>query len=83
MCTKFEIYTLTHYKDIKGDEIWVVWGLGVTKVIGSIAILYSAYDFLFDFNRNHASILYHFRVIGSYLLKVANFSPPHLHLSPL
>jgi len=40
------------------------------------------YDFLFDFNRNRASILYRFREIASYLSKVADFSPPHLHLSP-
>ena len=41
---------------MKGDknaEIGMVWGLGV---IGNIAIRYSAYDFLFDFNRNYASI---------------------------
>jgi len=41
-----------------------------------------AYDFLFDFNRNHASILYRFRDIASYLSKVADFDPPHLHLAP-
>ena len=40
-----------------------------------------AYDFLFDFNRNHASILYCFRDIASYLSKVADFNPPHLHLA--
>jgi len=42
------------------------------------------YDFLFDFNRNHASILYRFRDIGlaSYLSKVADFDPPHLHFAP-
>ena len=38
-------------------------------------------DLLFDFNRNHASILYRFRVIASYLSKVADFDPPHLHLA--
>ena len=42
------------------------------------------YDFLFDFNRNHASILYRFRDIGlaSYLSKVADFDPLHLHFAP-
>jgi len=45
-------------------------------------IRYGAYDFLFDFNRNHASILYRFRDITSYLSKVADFDPPHLHLAP-
>ena len=37
---------------------------------------------LFDFNRNHASILYRFRDIVHYLSKVADFNPPHLHLAP-
>jgi len=41
------------------------------------------YDFLFDFNRNHASILYRFRDIASYLLKIADFDTPHLHSAPL
>ena len=38
--------------------------------------------FLFDFTRNHASILYRFRDIAGYLWKVADFDPPHLHLVP-
>jgi len=42
--------------------------------------LSSKCDFLFDFNRNCASVLY--RYIASYLSKVADFSPPHLHLTP-
>jgi len=37
---------------------------------------------ILDFNRNHASILYRFRPIASYLSKVADFDPPHLHLAP-
>ena len=43
---------------------------------------YSAHDFLFDFNRNHASIVYRFRDIVGYLWKVADFDPPHLYLAP-
>ena len=39
------------------------------------------YDFLFDFNRNHASILYRFRDIAGHLSKVADFDPPDLHLA--
>jgi len=39
-------------------------------------------DFLFNFNRNCSSILYRFRDIASYLSKVADFNPPHLHLVP-
>jgi len=34
---------------------------------------------LFDFNRNHASIFYRFRDIAGYWSKVADFDPPHLH----
>jgi len=51
--------------------------------MGNATIRQSAYDFLFDFNRNHASILYCFRDIAGYLSKVADFDPPHLHLAPL
>ena len=50
--------------------------------MGNVTIRQSAYDFLFDFNRNHASILYRFRDIASYLWKVADYDPPHLHLVP-
>jgi len=46
------------------------------------AIRWSAYNFLFDFNRNHASIFYRFRDIASYSSKGADFDPPHLHLVP-
>jgi len=42
----------------------------------------SAYDFLFDFNGNYASILYRIRVIASYLSKVADFNLLHLHSAP-
>jgi len=34
------------------------------------------------FNRNHASILYRFRDTASYLSKVTDFDPLHLHLAP-
>jgi len=39
-------------------------------------------DFLFNFNRNYVSILYHFRDIAGYLSKVADIDPPHLYLAP-
>ena len=48
--------------------------------MGNDTIRQSAYDFLFDFNRNYVSIFYRFRDIASYLSKVADFDPPHLHL---
>ena len=49
-------------------------GYGSPKVIGNIAIRYSTYDLLFDFNRNYASILYRFRVIACFSSKVTNFN---------
>ena len=50
--------------------------------MGNATIRQSAYDFLFDFNRNYVSIFYRFRDITGYLSKVADFDPPHLHLVP-
>ena len=41
--------------------------------MGNATIQWSAYDFLFDFNRNYVSILYRFRDIAGYLSKVADF----------
>ena len=64
-------------------QIGVVGGAyGSLKVIGNVTFRWSTYDFLFDFNRKHASILYRFRDIASYLSKVADFDLPHLHLAP-
>jgi len=68
---------------VQNAENKVVWGgQGAVNVMGNATIRYSAYDFLFDFNRNHASILYRFRDVASYLSTVADFDPPHLHLVP-
>jgi len=54
-------------------------GLGSLTVIRNVTIWWSAVDF----NKNYASILYHFRVIMlSYLLKVMYFNLPYLHLAP-
>jgi len=64
-------------------QIGVVGGAyGSLKVMGNVTIRQSTYDFLFDFNRNHASILYHFRDIASYLSQVAFFDHPNLYLAP-
>jgi len=46
----------TYYKDTKGNACrnWGGFGrLDVTQIIGNITIHESAYDFLFDFNRNY------------------------------
>ena len=61
---------------------WFGGSYGAFKVMGNATIRQSAYVFLFDFNRNHASILYRFRVISGYQSKVADFDRPHLHLAP-
>ena len=65
---------------VRNAENGVVWGgygaLKVIKVMGNATSWWSAYDFLFDFNRNHASIFYRFRDIAGYLSKVADFDPP-------
>jgi len=85
-CTKYEVSRLTHCEAMNGGanvQIGVVGGAyGSLKVIGNVTIRQSTYDFLFDFNRNHASILYRFWDIAGYLSKVADFDPPLLHLAP-
>jgi len=59
---------------MQNGEIGVVWGsYGSLRVIRNVTIRQSAYDFLFDFNTNCASILYRFRDIAGYLSKVADF----------
>ena len=70
---------------MRSDAKCTNWGslgyLGVTQ--GHRQCHYSIERIrLFDFNRNHASILYRFRGMAGYLSKVADFDPPHLHLAP-
>jgi len=85
-CTKFEFSRFTRYEAVNGGakcrKLDGLRRLGALKVMGNATIRYSAYDFLFECNRNHASILYRFRDIAGYLPKVADFDPPHLHLAP-
>jgi len=68
---KFEVSRFTRYETMNGGAKYRQRGglgwLGGTKVMGNATILQSAYDFLFDFNRNFAAILYLFRHIASYL----------------
>ena len=81
-CTEFKVSRFTRCEAMNGGakcslQIRVVGGAyGSLKVIGNVT------DFLLDFNRNHASILYRFRDIAGYFSKVADFDPPHLHLAP-
>jgi len=83
-CTRFEVSRFTRYEAMNGHAKCTNWGslghLGVT--LGHQQCHHSIERFLFDFNRNHASILYRFQDIAGYLSKVADFDPPHLHLAP-
>jgi len=68
---------------MRNIENRVVWGsYGSLKVIGNVTIRQNAYNFLFNFNRNHATISYHIRDTASYTSKAANFYLQHLHLAP-
>jgi len=84
--TKFEVSICFEGNAKCSVEIRVVFlgrerGKASSKATGNVIIQWSAYDFLSDFNRNYASILYRFRVIAIYLSKVAYFNlPHHLHL---
>ena len=71
------------WKTMQNVEIVIVW-FGSLKVMRNVTIRWSTCDFLINFNRNCASVFYHFWVMASYLSKVTNFNLPHLHLpSPL
>ena len=83
-CTKSEVSRFTRYEAVNGGAKCRKWaGWGALQVSSNVTIRQSAYDFLFDFNRNYVSIFYRFRDIASYLSKVADFDPPHLHSAPL
>jgi len=70
---------------MKGDEKCKNWGglggKGYPRSSETSPFDKIAYDFLFNFNTNYVSILYRFRVVARFSSKVANFNPPHLHLS--
>ena len=75
-CTKYEVSRFTDYEAVNGSAKCRKWGwLGGTQGQRQCHYLMSAYDFLFDFNRNYASIFYRFRDIAGYLWKVADFDP--------
>jgi len=77
--TKFEVSMFTHYENMKCNTKCKKWGgfgrLGVTEGNQHNHSIKHIY-FLFDFDRNYASILYSFPVIMSYLLKVADLTHP-------
>jgi len=78
-CTKFEVFRFTRYEAMNGSAKCKKWGgfgwLGGTQ--GHRQCHHSIERILFDFNRNHASILYRFRDTAGYLSKVADFDPSH------
>jgi len=65
-CTKLEVSRFTRCEAMNGGAKCRKWGglgwLGHWQCHHSIER--TAHDFLFDFNRNHASILYRFRDIA-------------------
>jgi len=77
LSTKFEVFTLTLYKDTKGNAKCRNWGcfelLGSPTVISNITIPYSIYDFLFDFDRNY--LLYRFSSYNQLFVKSRRFYP--------
>jgi len=69
-------------KAIKNVKMGWFGSYGSPKVTGNVTIRWIVYDFLLDFNRNYASVLYCFCVTASYLSTVAYLNLPHLHLAP-
>jgi len=68
LCAKFEVFRCTRYEAtcMNGDAKCRKWGglgwLGALKVMGDVAIPQSAYDFLFNFNRNYGAICIVFEI---------------------
>jgi len=76
-CTKFEVSRFTRYEGMNDGAKCRKWvGLGSLRVSRNVTIRWSAYDFLFDFNRNYVCIFCRFFDIAGYLSKVADFDPP-------
>ena len=75
--TKFEVSRFTRYEAMNDSAKCRILGglgrLGCTQSHRQCHHSIERIDFLFDFNRNHASILYRFRDIAGYLSKVADF----------
>jgi len=86
LCTKFKVPASNRYEDMNGGVKCTNWGslgqLGVTRGHGQCHHSIERIRLpILDFNRNRTTILYRFRDIASYLSKVADFDPPHLHLA--
>jgi len=74
-CTKIEdIWKFRRYEG--GPKTYLGW-FGVLGGSRSSAISsFNRAHFLLAFHRNYASIFYRFRVVVTYMLKIANFSAP-------
>jgi len=80
--TKIEVSTFTHYEDMKNNSKfgWFGFTQSHRQCLHPIEHI-TSYSTLVDY----VPIVhrYRFRVIASYLSKVADFNLPHLHLAPL
>ena len=80
--TKSEVSIFTHYEHKNSDATYRKCGCLVTQDHWNVTIRYSAYDFLFTFNRNYVSIMYHLQDAVSFFVESRRFHLPHLHLPP-
>ena len=84
-CTKFEVSRFTLCEAMNGGAKYRKWGglgqFGGTHGHGQCHHSIERLDFLFDFSRHYVCIFRSLRDIASYLSKVADFDPPHLHLA--
>ena len=77
--TKFEAHNFARYEARNGDAKCRKWdGFGSLKVISNVTIRYSTYDFLFNFNRNYASIP--LMRYSEFFVESCRFFLPHLRL---
>jgi len=84
-CNKFEVSRFSHYDAMNGGAKCRKWGglgqLGVTQGHPQCHRSIERIRLPIRLSRNHVSVLYRFRDIVGYLLKVCDFDPPHLHLA--
>ena len=85
LCTKFEISTLTQYKDMKGDnKCKNLVGLGVRghPRLSETSLFDRAYMTSYKTLIETMRLSSTFFDLQRIFFKVANFNPLHLHLSP-
>jgi len=57
--------------------------VSMNLVLEELGVKRLAYIFVFTFHRNYVSVLYRFRDVASYLLKVTNFAIPGVFDAPV